>query len=191
MQWQESNTTDEKRAVPPAVLEFAAHFGDAAEKMPIPGRCGHLLFAPKRLLLRRRLQLPSIDTANCLGHISIVTGTCSGLVHNVVLKFLQFRKRVVSAKVELPSVGGPLGNYIHTNRFIRPGGRVAFPDDEKAIVPADEAGLCPSVHRVHHDRAIIHRDVVVLGDDKRDLASLVELHLMYTRTRAQRRGGQN
>jgi hypothetical protein len=190
MQGWESNTNDELRAVPPAVLEFAARFGDAAEKMPMPGRRGHLLFAPKRLL-RRRLQLSSIATANCLRHISIIAGTCSGLVHNVVLKFLQFRKRVVSAKVELPSVGGPLGNYIHANRFIRLGGRVAFPDDEKAIVPADEAGLCPSVHRVHHDRAIIHRDVVVLGDDKRDLASLVELHLMYTRTRAQRRGGQN
>jgi hypothetical protein len=87
MQWQESNTTDEKRAVPPAVLEFAAHFGDAAEKKPMPGRRGLLLFAPKRLL-RGRLQLSAIDTANCLGHISVIAGMCSGLVHYVVLKFL-------------------------------------------------------------------------------------------------------
>jgi hypothetical protein len=35
----------EKMAASFGGSEFAAHFGDAAEKMPMPGRCGHLLFA--------------------------------------------------------------------------------------------------------------------------------------------------
>src|ERR1700731_315606 len=68
-------------------------------------------------------------------------------------------------------------------------GRVAFPNNGEAIVARNEAGLGSGIHRVHHDRAIIYRDVVVSGDDECDLASLIELHLMHTRTRAQGRGG--
>jgi hypothetical protein len=40
------------------------------------------------------------------------------------------------------------------------------------------------------DRTIVYRDVVVTGNEEGYLASLVELHLMHTRTRAQRRSGK-
>ena len=74
-------------------FEFAAHFGDAAEKMPMPGRCGHLLFAfGLKSSFRRWFHLCLIDTADGLAHIAIVRGTCSGFVHDVLLKLLQFRK---------------------------------------------------------------------------------------------------
>jgi hypothetical protein len=108
-------------------------------------------------------------------------------MHEVLLELLQFRERVVGAKIQFPGVGRLLGNYIHANSFIRARGRVALSNDGEAIVAGDKAGIRPGVHRVHHDRAIIHRDVVEAGNDEDDLASLVELHLMYTRTRAQRR----
>ena len=169
-------------------FEFAAHFGDAAEKMPMPGRCGHLLFAFPQSLFSRRFHLCLIDTADGLARIAIVAGTSSSLVHNILLKFLQLRERVVRTKIQFPRISCLLRNYIHTDGFIRVRGRVAFPNNGKAIVARNEAGLGPCVHRVHHDRAIVYRDVFVSGDDECDLASLIELHLMHTRTRAQGKG---
>jgi hypothetical protein len=82
-----------KTAVASGGFKFAAHLGDAAEKMLMPGRCGHLLFlfGPKNSF-RRRFHLCLIDTADGLAHIAIVAGTRSSLVHNILLKFLQFRE---------------------------------------------------------------------------------------------------
>ena len=64
--------------------EFAAHSSDAAEKMPMPGRCGHLLFGAGFLLRSRNLR----GTTDGLGHVGIVHGMESSFVHKVVLKFL-------------------------------------------------------------------------------------------------------
>jgi hypothetical protein len=86
-------TQQEKIAAAFGGYKFAAHPGDAAEKMPMPGRCGHLLFPVGPLnSFRRRFHLCLIDTADGLAHIAIVAGTRASLVHNILLKFLQFRE---------------------------------------------------------------------------------------------------
>ena len=133
-----------------------------------------------------RLDLSLIGATDGFRHVRVVPRICPGLLQDGLLQSLQFRERVVGAEIEFPRIGGFLGNYIHADGFVGARGRVALPNDGKAIVSRDEAGSGPGVHRVHHDRAIIDRDVVEAGNDESDLASLIELHLMYTRTRAQR-----
>ena len=87
-----------------------------------------------------------IGAADCLGHVRIVTGCCSGLLDDVLLELLQLRKRVVPAKIQLPGIGRLFGNDIHANGFIRPGGRVALANNGKTVIAWDEAGgrsACP------------------------------------------------
>ena len=85
------------------------------------------------------------------------------------------------AEVHLPGVTGFFGDNVHADRLIRASSGIAFADKGKTVVAGDEASWTTRVHRVHHDGTVIHRDVVIVGDDESDLAGLIKFHLMRAR----------